>query len=287
MTATELRLRAFTHGGISGWVGMVGETVREDGDVDTRAFYDSLAETYHALYPDWERELTEQAAALVELLGALPDGASIADTACGIGTQLIGLAAAGYRMFGSDISPMAVDRARAESAIRGLRSRLAVADMRALPWAHASMDAVICADNAVPHLLTDHDVARAFAEIRRVLRPGARAVVTTRDYDAVAVSHPSSTPPQVMVGPDRKRIISFQLWSWRGTSDIYDLEHFQLRERDPYSWQTTRRSATYRAYARDHLSRLAVQAGLVDITWRPPSRTRYFQPAMTATRPST
>jgi hypothetical protein len=42
-----------------------------------------------------------------------------------------------------------------------------VADIRALPWADASMDAVICADNAVPHLLTDHDIARASAESRR------------------------------------------------------------------------------------------------------------------------
>ena len=75
------------------------------GCMDTQSVYDSLASTYHYLYPDWEREVTIQAAALIGLLGTPPKGATIADTACGIGTQLVGLADAGYRMFGSDISP--------------------------------------------------------------------------------------------------------------------------------------------------------------------------------------
>ena len=137
--------------------------------MEPRQFYDSLASTYHALYPDWESELTAQAEALLRLLGAPAPGATIVDPACGIGTQLLGLAAAGYRVVGSDISAGAVDRARDECTRRGLAAQVVVADMRALPWADGVMDALVCADNAIPHLLTDEDVASAFGEFNRVL----------------------------------------------------------------------------------------------------------------------
>ena len=250
--------------------------------MDTRSFYDSLAATYHYLYPNWDAELTTQAHALSRLLGSPPEGAAIADTACGIGTQLLGLAAAGYRMFGSDISPAAIDRARREATLRGVRAELAVADMRELPWDDHSMDAAICADNAMPHLLTDSDVTRSFAEFTRVLRPGACAVITIRDYDAILEARPTNTPPQVSVVLGNRRVVSFQLWTWRKNTDIYDLEHFQLTEHD-HAWTATRRTATYRAYTREHLASLARHAGLTQITWVPPQESGYFQPAMRIT----
>lgn len=137
--------------------------------------------------------------------------ARIADTACGIGTQLIGLAASGYRMYGSDLSLGALARAHAECARRGLDADLAVADRRALPRADRSMDAAVCADNAIPHLLTDDDALAALGELVRVLRPMGRVAITTRAYDAMLRSRPTSTPPQVMEHAELGRTISFQL----------------------------------------------------------------------------
>lgn len=97
--------------------------------MDTQHFYDGLAATYHALYLDWERPITDPADALRELLG---------------------LAALGYRMFASDLSPRAVDRAVRDRRQRGLEASLRVSDMRSLPWDDDSMDAVVCPDNALP-----------------------------------------------------------------------------------------------------------------------------------------
>lgn len=57
----------------------------------------------------------------------------IADLACGIGTQQIGLARYGHRVFGADISTRSVQRARRERAAENVSAMLAVADMRALP----------------------------------------------------------------------------------------------------------------------------------------------------------
>ena len=63
--------------------------VADDVSVSTARFYDGLAATYHALYPDWDKEIHDQARALTKLLGSPPPGSAIADTACGIGTQLL------------------------------------------------------------------------------------------------------------------------------------------------------------------------------------------------------
>ena len=181
-------------------------------------------------YPDWQDATRTQAEALHGLLRRWRQGpADIVDVACGIGTQLIGLARLGHRLTGSDISVRAVERASRECDAADVRARLLVADMRSLPLADSCADVVVCADNALPHLLTDDDVLGAFAEMGRILRPGGTVIVTTRDYDRILADPPASTLPQVFAA-DGQRVISFQLWTWRVDSDVYDLEHFQVHE---------------------------------------------------------
>ncbi|WP_323181208.1 class I SAM-dependent methyltransferase [Streptomyces virginiae] len=94
------------------------------------------------------------------------------DNACGIGTRSPGLAGLGHRVTGTDLGPASVARGTREAGRRSLTLPVAVADMRALPFAGTSFDAVVCADNALPHLLTARDVTAALTETRRVLRPG-------------------------------------------------------------------------------------------------------------------
>lgn len=112
-------------------------------------FYDGLADTYHALYPDWRSAARSQGKALHRLLARWHAGpVDIADVACGIGTQLIGLARLGHRVFGADISARAVQRAVRECEAAGVPATLLVADMRELPLNDSCADAVVCADNA-------------------------------------------------------------------------------------------------------------------------------------------
>ncbi|MFE5495078.1 class I SAM-dependent methyltransferase [Streptomyces virginiae] len=56
---------------------------------------------------------------------------------------------------------------------------VAAADMRALPFADASFDAVVCADDALPHLPTARDVRAALAETLRVLRAGGPLLLSS------------------------------------------------------------------------------------------------------------
>ncbi|WP_406517335.1 class I SAM-dependent methyltransferase [Streptomyces sp. NBC_00134] len=246
-------------------------------------FYDELADDYHLIYPDWDASIRRQGDALDAQIGQ--DRAAVLDCSCGIGTQAIGLALRGHRVTGTDLSPRAAVRAAREAARRSLSLCTAAADMRSLPFPDDQFDAVVCADNSLPHLLTERDVRAALAEMRRVLRPGGRLLVSTRPYDDLVRDRPASTPPQVHEIGDRAedgaRTVTFQLWHWHDDGEHYDLEHFQLLPADG-EWRVKVRRTSYWALGRDRLAGLAVEAGFGDVGWRMPEETGLFQPLLVA-----
>ncbi|WP_078971976.1 class I SAM-dependent methyltransferase [Streptomyces sp. WM6368] len=253
--------------------------------MDTRGFYDGLADRYDLIYADWDASTARQGRALDALLTAAlgPGPHTVLDTACGIGTQSLGLAALGHRVTGTDLSPASVTRAAREAARRGLALPLAVADMRALPFAEASFDAVVCADNALPHLLTARDVGTALAETLRVLRPGGLLLLSTRPYGELRRTRPQSEPPHVHTGPEG-RTVTFQLWHWHADGERYDVELFQLLPTGA-TWTTRTSSATYWALPEEETAGYARRAGFADVLWRAPADTGFHQPVLTAGRP--
>lgn len=249
---------------------------------DTRTFYDELADDYHLVYADWAAAVTRHGTALARLIldGLGPGTKSVLDCSCGIGTQALGLAGHGHRVIGTDLSPRAVARAAQEATARGDTLAVAAADMRCLPFTDDCFDVVLSADNSIAHLLTDGDLSAAFASMKRVLRPGGLLVVTMRDYAEALASRQHATPLQVVDTPDG-RAVTFQLWRRRDGSDCYDFDHVQLLP-DGDSWRLRTRSATSRALAADHVARLAREAGFVDVRWRDPASSGFFQPVLTA-----
>jgi SAM-dependent methyltransferase len=248
--------------------------VTDAGEV--RRFYDDLAEDYERVYADWAASSRRQAQALD---GLLPADAFVLDCAAGIGTQLLGLAALGHRVAGTDLSVVALRRA----AQRNRAAGVAAADMRRLPFPEATFDAVVCADNALPHLLTRPDVGRALAEMRRVVVPGGVVIVTTRDYDELRRTRPAATP--VGVHHDAAGVTArFQLWTWHADGERYDLDHLLVTGAGG-EWRVRARHARYWAITRGELTGLATAAGLVDIRWLFPEESGFFQPLLLARRP--
>jgi glycine/sarcosine N-methyltransferase len=248
-------------------------------------FYDDLAASYHRIYPDWEASSRRQGDALHAVIGGElgPGPRRILDCAVGIGTQLLGLAAHGHLLTGSDISAGAVRRARDECRQRGLRAGLTLADMRALPFADGTFEVVVCADNSLPHLLTAEDVVRALGEMRRVVSPGGLVLVTTREYDRLRAERPPATPLSLSRGSDGLTV-TFQVWEWWPDGEHYDLRHFQVSGEDD-RWRVAQRRTTYWALSTAQLSGFASEAGLSAPAWRLPDQTGFFQPLLLARVP--
>jgi malonyl-CoA O-methyltransferase len=100
-------------------------------------------------------------AAMLELLPEVK-GQTVLDLACGSGRYLAILIERGAgRVVGVDLSPQMLKRARTISP------NLALADLRALPFASASFEVIVCG-LAVGHL---EDLHQAIREMGRILRP--------------------------------------------------------------------------------------------------------------------
>lgn len=253
------------------------------------AFYDELAPFYHLLYPDWAASVERQGAALDALLrelGVTP-GAPVLDAACGIGTQTLGLAARGYAVSASDLSPGAVARLGRELAARGLAGRVttAVRDLRTLAGVpDGSQAALLACDNSVPHLLSDAEILRAFRACRRCLAPGGAAVFSVRDYAALGRIDPDVRPYGLRRTAEG-RFLAVQVWEWDG--DCYDLRVYLTEDStegpDGGACRTRVLRSRYYAVAIPRLLELMREAGLVDVQRRDDV---LFQPVLSGRSPA-
>jgi SAM-dependent methyltransferase len=122
----------------------------------------------------------EQALAAVRLSGCA-DGGDVLDVPCGFGRHTVPLARAGYRAVGVDRSATLLDEARRRTGHERW-PKLARADYRDLSFADESFDAALNLFTSLGYLGDETDT-RVLAEIRRVLRPGARLVIETMHRD--------------------------------------------------------------------------------------------------------
>jgi glycine/sarcosine N-methyltransferase len=252
-------------------------------DEIVRGFYDALAPEYRLIFADWEASMARQAAALHPILErecGTARSVRVLDCACGIGTQAIGLAKLGYRVTGSDLSGGAIERARQEVAARGLDCALHVADMRDLSSVPESgFDAVICMDNALPHLMTDADVAQAAAAIRGKLRGGGIFLASIRDYDRLLGERPTVQGPAFYTDAGRRRMV-FQLWDWKD-EQRYEFHMYITRETAD-GWHTHHGASMYRALLPEELTPILEGAGFQRVRWMAPAESGFYQPLVLA-----
>jgi SAM-dependent methyltransferase len=98
-------------------------------------------------------------------------GRDVLEVGCGIGTDTVRFARAGARITAVDLTPTAVELARAWLALESLSGDVREADAERLPFDDASFDGV-WSWGVLHHT---PDTARAIGEVRRVLRHGGEA----------------------------------------------------------------------------------------------------------------
>ncbi|MGO4882015.1 MAG: class I SAM-dependent methyltransferase [Bryobacteraceae bacterium] len=246
-------------------------------------FYDEFAVDYHLIFENWEASMARQAAAIASILQreCPAAGATVLDCACGIGTQALGLAKLGFCVTGSDVSSGALQRARSEAALRGLDIPFYAADMRNLDELPAGgFHAVICMDNALPHLLSEADLAQAAGQIRGKLRRGGIFIASIRDYDEILPQRSVVQGPAFYSDAGKRRIV-FQLWDWQDERR-YTFHMYITRETST-GWANFHGAAVYRAVLRDEITGILNSRGFTNIRWRFPGESGFYQPIVIAT----
>jgi len=253
-----------------------------------KGFYDRLASNYHLIFEDWEASIRRQAAVLGAILERECGPAStvkVLDCACGIGTQALGLAKLGFQMTACDLSSLAVERTRKEAEARGLSVRTFVADMLDLTEIRdGDFDAVICMDNALPHLDSEDQLLQGVAQMRRKLRPGALLMASIRDYDGMAREKPVVQEPNFYSDENGRRIVH-QVWDW--LDDRRYTFHLYITREIQDGWESQHYVSNYRSVMRDELSQILTKSGFAGCRWILADESGFYQPIVLAQASST
>lgn len=110
---------------------------------------------------------------LTEMHGPVA-GQTLLDVGCGDGTLALELAQRGAVVTGVDADPAMIAGARRRSEAAGTQVRFVEGQAERLPFEDATFDGVV----AVAVLCFVDDVARSFAEMSRVLKPGGRLTIS-------------------------------------------------------------------------------------------------------------
>jgi len=129
---------------------------------------------YPTVYP--HRDLDAARREIAELVASTSLAGRVLDLACGFGRHTLALLEQGLDAVGVDLSASLLAGSRGLAGGERLAGRLVRADARALPFPAATFDGVANLFSSFGYFGEEGD-GRVLAEVSRVLRPGALAVL--------------------------------------------------------------------------------------------------------------
>lgn len=148
---------------------------------------------YESLAPHYDDFFPQDPLATAFLLGLSGGGRArgaaplVVDFGCATGSQVLDLAAAGWRAVGWEPCEAMLGIARGKAASRGL-----VADFEPFAMQEAaarlgpgSVDLALCLGNTLPHLDGDEELARFIADLASVAAAGGTVVLQLINYEVV------------------------------------------------------------------------------------------------------
>lgn len=152
------------------------------------AGYGALSEVYEWLIGDDKVTPARAAAAYCSgLVGPLPSRARVLDCACGTGQLAVGLAGLGLDVVAADASDGMVRRTQELADELGVSLRALRATWQELPdhLDDSAFDLVFCVGNSLGHAERASGRLSALAAMARLLDPGGRLVLTSRNWESV------------------------------------------------------------------------------------------------------
>lgn len=218
-----------------------------------RRFFESPDSLDLSYFPS-ERETQFELAGLERML-RLRGRDLIADVCCGWGRHLVPLLARGYQAVGLDISEMMLRGARERLRSAGLPLHVMQADAAALPFREATFDVVLNLFNSFGYFLEEGQNIAVLREAARVLKPGGRFLLDTRNRQFQILYAPYR---QLMKTSDGRELI---------LRCTYDRERRRLDSRWslPEDPDCVVHEASIRLYGLDELRELMAAAGLEEV----------------------
>lgn len=157
---------------------------RSSGDGEISAFYDALAEEYHAMTLPEQRLARELPLfrTIVERYGVR----TAVDAGSGTGFHTLLLARLGVDVTAVDISPAMMRRLAENAMSLGLAVHTAQGSLRDLPSLFpGTADALFCMGNTLPHLLSEEELAETLRGFARVIRSDGLLLLQLLNYDRI------------------------------------------------------------------------------------------------------
>ncbi len=161
-------------------------------------FFDHRHSLDLSRFPDTD-ETEQEVAGLISIL-ELNRQQRIADVCCGYGRHLVALAQRGYSVLGVDIAPMMLAQAHRWLTEAGVEAPILRADARQLPFAAGSFNVVLNLFNSFGYCQSDEENQHVLAESARVLQPGGKFLLETRNRPHQIMFAPRYLPMQTADG---------------------------------------------------------------------------------------
>jgi len=156
---------------------------------------------------------------LEPILAALPPGARVLDSACGIGADALALARRGFDVTASDGSASMVAEARRRCAQSGFPIEVTQSTWQDLPRrVPGPFDLVLCLGNAIVHTATRPAMTASLEGLKQVLGPGGVLVIDSRNWEHLYRSRPRIVPGRHVI--ERRGIRSCSLYIWTIPEDF-------------------------------------------------------------------
>ena len=148
------------------------------------------------------------------ILGALPPGARVLDSACGIGADAMALARRGFDVTASDASASMVAEARRRCLRSGVEMEIRQSSWQDLPErVPGTFELILCLGNSLVHTATKSGMISALEGIRKVLAPDGVLVIDSRNWEYLYASRPRIVTGRRVIERHGVRSSSLYIWT--------------------------------------------------------------------------
>ena len=184
--------------------------------------YSDLARDYEWLFPDEAIGSSGTVGAtspgstdlLAGILAALPPGARVLDSACGIGADAMALARGGFDVTASDGSASMVGQARRRCLQSGAEIDITQSTWQDLPErVPGPFELILCLGNSLVHTTSKSGMISALQGLRQVLSPAGILVIDSRNWEYLYASKPRIVPGRRVIERGGVRASSLYIWT--------------------------------------------------------------------------